>query len=74
MSQPLEQVPHIEAPEQEVNAEVNAPVTPEQAEFLGRKPVELVQMPDGTITTKDVVAQEISAGHEITGPYSGGHR
>jgi len=39
-------------------------ITPEQAEFLGKKPVELVQLPDGSIATQGEVQRMIDEGHD----------
>ncbi len=39
---------------------------------LGHKALELVQLPDGTVTTKSEVDASIAAGEEQSGPY-GGH-
>lgn len=44
------------------------------AQEVGRKGIELVQMPDGSIETADRVQQMRESGQEISGPYGSSGR
>jgi len=49
-------------------------LTDKEAQFLGKEPVKLVQLADGSIATQAEVAASMAQGQDPSGPYDGGSR
>ncbi|HET6924611.1 MAG TPA: hypothetical protein VFH39_02165 [Candidatus Saccharimonadales bacterium] len=64
-------VEHIEVHEAQQDAQR---ITVQQAEFLAKKPVELMQLPDGSLATREEVNAAQQAGQEVSGAYNNGRR